>query len=110
MSIAGSAAAELNKRTSTVMHLHVWLALIAASAVMGLAPGPAVTSIVGYALSSGRATALAAVAGLALGNLIAMSLSQATSRSAPFIPRPSSSSSPLFRNSSIHTPTIELRP
>ena len=57
------------------MHLHVWLAFIAASAVMGLAPGPAVTSIVGYALSSGRATALAAVAGLALGNLIAMTLS-----------------------------------
>ena len=57
------------------MHLHVWLAFIAASAVMGLAPGPAVTSIVGYALSSGRATALAAVAGVAVGNVIAMSLS-----------------------------------
>jgi len=42
---------------------------------MGLAPGPAVTSIVGYALSSGRATALAAVAGVAIGNAIAMSLS-----------------------------------
>ena len=57
------------------MDLHVWLAFVAASAVMGLAPGPAVTSIVGYALSSGRATALAAVAGLAIGNTIAMSLS-----------------------------------
>ena len=57
------------------MDPHVWLAFIVASVVMGLAPGPAVTSIVGYALSSGRATALAAVAGLALGNLIAMSLS-----------------------------------
>jgi homoserine/homoserine lactone efflux protein len=57
------------------MDLHIWLAFVAASAVMGLAPGPAVTSIVGYALSSGRATALAAVAGMAVGNLIAMSLS-----------------------------------
>jgi threonine/homoserine/homoserine lactone efflux protein len=57
------------------MGLHVWLAFVAASAVMGLAPGPAVTSIVGYALSSGRATALASVAGMAVGNLIAMSLS-----------------------------------
>jgi threonine/homoserine/homoserine lactone efflux protein len=57
------------------MDIHVWLVFVAASAVMGLAPGPAVTSIVGYALSSGRTTALAAVAGVALGNIIAMSLS-----------------------------------
>ena len=57
------------------MDFHVWLVFVAASAVMGLAPGPAVTSIVGYALSSGRATALASVAGMAVGNLIAMGLS-----------------------------------
>ena len=57
------------------MDPHVWLVFVAASAVMGLAPGPAVTSIVGYALSSGRSTALAAVAGVAVGNIIAMSLS-----------------------------------
>jgi threonine/homoserine/homoserine lactone efflux protein len=57
------------------MNSHLWLAFVAASAVMGLAPGPVVTSIVGYALSSGRATALAAVAGVAIGNTIAMSLS-----------------------------------
>ena len=47
------------------MNPHLWLAFVATSAVIGLAPGPAVTSIVGYALSSGRATALAAVAGAA---------------------------------------------
>ena len=57
------------------MDIHVWLVFVAASAVMGLAPGPAVTRIVGYALSSGRATALASVAGMAVGNLIAMGLS-----------------------------------
>ena len=57
------------------MDLHLWLAFVAASLVMGLAPGPAVTSIVGYALSSGRNTALASVAGMAVGNFIAMSLS-----------------------------------
>jgi threonine/homoserine/homoserine lactone efflux protein len=57
------------------MDSHVWIAFVAASAVMGLAPGPGVTSIVGYALSSGRATALASVAGMAVGNVIAMSLS-----------------------------------
>ena len=49
------------------MNPHLWLAFVATSAVIGHAPGPAVTSIVGYALSSGRATALAAVAGVALG-------------------------------------------
>jgi len=57
------------------MALHVWLTFVAACAVMGLAPGPAVASIVGYALSSGRATALASVAGMAVGNIIAMSVS-----------------------------------
>ena len=57
------------------MDLHLWLAFVAASLLMGLAPGPAVTSIVGYALSSGRTTALASVAGMAVGNFIAMSLS-----------------------------------
>ena len=40
-------------------------------------PGPAVTSIVGYALGSGRKTALASVAGMAVGSVIAMSLSLA---------------------------------
>lgn len=38
-------------------------------------PGPGVVSIVGYALGSGRKTALASVAGMATGNAVAMSLS-----------------------------------
>jgi len=59
------------------MTLHVWLAFVLASALLGLFPGPGVTSIIGYAISSGRRTALAAVAGLALGNGLAMSLSLA---------------------------------
>jgi threonine/homoserine/homoserine lactone efflux protein len=59
------------------MTLHLWLAFAAASLLMGLVPGPGVMSIVGYAIYSGRRTALASVAGLALGNLIAMSLSLA---------------------------------
>lgn len=59
------------------MHLPTWLAFALASAVMGLTPGPGVTSIVGYALSSGRRTALASVAGMALGNAVAMSVSMA---------------------------------
>lgn len=59
------------------MPWHTWLAFAAASALMGLTPGPGVTSIVGYALSSGRRTALASVAGMAVGNVSAMVLSLA---------------------------------
>jgi threonine/homoserine/homoserine lactone efflux protein len=59
------------------MHLSTWLAFALACAAVGLIPGPGVTSIVGYALSSGRRTALASVAGMALGNVVAMSLSLA---------------------------------
>lgn len=59
------------------MHPATWAAFALAAAVMGLIPGPGVTSIVGYALSSGRRTALASVAGMALGNLVAMTVSLA---------------------------------
>jgi threonine/homoserine/homoserine lactone efflux protein len=59
------------------MHLSTWLAFALAAAVMGLIPGPGVTSIVGYALSSGRRTALASVVGIAIGNVICMSVSLA---------------------------------
>jgi threonine/homoserine/homoserine lactone efflux protein len=59
------------------MHWNVWLGFVAASALMGVIPGPGVTSIVGYALGSGRKTALASVAGMAVGNLIAITLSLA---------------------------------
>ena len=58
-----------------MMTLHVWLAFVTASAVLGLIPGPGVMSIVGYAIGSGRRIALASVAGLALGNATAMTLS-----------------------------------
>jgi threonine/homoserine/homoserine lactone efflux protein len=59
------------------MELSTWLAFVLASAAMGLIPGPGVTSIVGYALSSGRRTALASVAGMAVGNVMAMTVSMA---------------------------------
>ena len=59
------------------MAWHVWIAFAAASALMGLLPGPGVASIVGYAVSSGRKTALASVAGIAIGNGMAISLSLA---------------------------------
>lgn len=59
------------------MSLEGWLAFVAATLVMGLIPGPGVVSIVGYAVSSGHRVALVSVAGLALGNVLAMSLSLA---------------------------------
>ncbi|MDD3443852.1 MAG: LysE family translocator [Zavarzinia sp.] len=59
------------------MTFSVWSAFAAASFVMGLIPGPGVTAIVGYALGSGRKTALASVAGMTVGNAIAMTLSLA---------------------------------
>jgi threonine/homoserine/homoserine lactone efflux protein len=59
------------------MTFDLWLGFAVASIVMGLIPGPGVMSIVGYAIGSGRTTALASVAGMALGNVLAMSLSLA---------------------------------
>lgn len=59
------------------MDWHVWFGFVAASALMGLIPGPGVMSVVGYAVSSGRRVALASVAGLAVGNAAAMTLSLA---------------------------------
>ena len=59
------------------MAWHVWLVFAAVCAMMGIIPGPGVASIVGYAVSSGRKTALSSVAGIAIGNGIAISLSLA---------------------------------
>lgn len=55
----------------------LWFGFVAASAVIGIIPGPGVTAIVGYALSSGRRTAMASVAGASTGAAISMSLSLA---------------------------------
>lgn len=59
------------------MDLHLWLTFAAASFVMGIIPGPGVASIIGFAFSSGRRTALASVAGMAAGNAIAIAVSLA---------------------------------
>lgn len=60
-----------------MINLNLWFAFVGASLIIGLAPGPGVISIVGYAINSGRRTAMAAVAGMVVGNTIAMSLSLA---------------------------------
>lgn len=53
----------------------LWAGFVLASLIVGLLPGPGVTSIVGYALSAGLGTALASVFGATLGNATAMTLS-----------------------------------
>lgn len=55
----------------------VWLAFVAACLVLALVPGPGVATIVGFAFGSGRRAALGAVAGMAVGNALAFSVSMA---------------------------------
>lgn len=59
------------------MPLDLWLAFVAASTALLLIPGPTVLLVLSYALSKGRSVALASAAGVALGDLVAMSASLA---------------------------------
>ncbi|WP_368186315.1 LysE family translocator [Aestuariibius sp. HNIBRBA575] len=59
------------------MDFQIWLAFVAASTALLLIPGPTVLLVLSYALSQGKRVALATVAGVALGDLIAMSASLA---------------------------------
>ena len=60
-----------------MMEFQLWLTFALASLVIAVIPGPGVVSIVGFAISSGRRVALASVAGMAIGNAVAVSLSLA---------------------------------
>jgi threonine/homoserine/homoserine lactone efflux protein len=57
------------------MSFELWLAFVAASAVLLLIPGPTVLLVISYALSHGRRAGLATVAGVALGDFTAMTAS-----------------------------------
>ncbi|WP_293574719.1 LysE family translocator [Phaeobacter sp.] len=59
------------------MDLQIWLAFVAASVALLLVPGPTVLLVLSYAISQGKRVALATVAGVALGDLIAMTASLA---------------------------------
>lgn len=59
------------------MSLDLWLAFVAASTVLLLIPGPTILLVLSYALSKGRSVALASAAGVALGDLVAMTASLA---------------------------------
>lgn len=54
-----------------------WSTFAAGAFVIAVIPGPGVAGIVGFAFASGRKTALAAVAGMAIGNATAMAASLA---------------------------------
>jgi threonine/homoserine/homoserine lactone efflux protein len=55
--------------------LEIWLAFVAASAVLLVIPGPTVLLVVSYALGQGWRTALPTAIGVALGDFTAMTVS-----------------------------------
>jgi threonine/homoserine/homoserine lactone efflux protein len=57
------------------MDLTLWLAFVAASGALLLIPGPTLLLILSYAITQGRKVALATAAGVAFGDLIAMTAS-----------------------------------
>ncbi|MBL4767298.1 MAG: LysE family translocator [Rhodobacteraceae bacterium] len=59
------------------MPLDLWLTFVAASVVLLMIPGPTILLVLSYALSKGRSVALASAAGVALGDLVAMTASLA---------------------------------
>lgn len=59
------------------MTLELWLAFVTASTALLLIPGPTVLLVLSYALSKGRSVAAASAAGVAFGDLVAMSASLA---------------------------------
>ena len=59
------------------MEFHLWLAFVAASTALLMIPGPTVILVLSYAVSQGQRVAMATVAGVAVGDLIAMTASLA---------------------------------
>lgn len=59
------------------MSVETWFAFVIAATFLVAIPGPTVTLVVGYALGVGRRAAWATVAGVALGDFTAMTLSLA---------------------------------
>ncbi len=57
------------------MDLHLWYAFVVATVVLLMIPGPTIILVLTYALTQGRKVAVASAAGVALGDLIAMTAS-----------------------------------
>lgn len=60
-----------------MMPVELFVAYVAAAAIVLVIPGPTITLVIGYALAEGRRAAWATVAGVALGDLTAVTLSLA---------------------------------
>jgi threonine/homoserine/homoserine lactone efflux protein len=59
------------------MDLQLWLAFVAATVVLLMIPGPTIILVLTYAMTQGRKVAVASAAGVALGDLVAMTASLA---------------------------------
>lgn len=59
------------------MTFETWITFVVASSVLLTIPGPTVLLVLSYALSKGRSVALSSAAGVALGDLVAMTASLA---------------------------------
>lgn len=59
------------------MPLDTWLTFVAATAVLLLIPGPTILLVLSYAISQGRRVAVSTAAGVAVGDLVAMTASLA---------------------------------
>ena len=57
------------------MSLQIWLAFVAASAVLLVIPGPTLITVMSYSISHGRQANVPIVAGVALGDSTALVLS-----------------------------------
>jgi len=57
------------------VRLELWLAFVAASAVLLVMPGPTILTVISYSVAHGRRASLALVAGVALGDCTALTLS-----------------------------------
>jgi threonine/homoserine/homoserine lactone efflux protein len=59
------------------MDLQLWLTFVAATVLLLMIPGPTIILVLTYALTQGRKVAIASAAGVALGDLVAMTASLA---------------------------------
>jgi threonine/homoserine/homoserine lactone efflux protein len=57
------------------VRLELWLAFVAASAVLLVMPGPTILTVISYSVAHGRRVNLSLVAGVALGDCTALALS-----------------------------------
>ena len=57
------------------MTLKLWLAFVAASAVLLVTPGPTILTVIGYSVSHGRRARAALIAAVALGDSTALAVS-----------------------------------